>query len=262
MFFEASFAVPAHALAETLLAFAATFEGRIDRLSIVNADLRSREWAPKPERIAEILAYEEPVRMLSLFERRPAGEPNEPKRSVTSDRVPSMGDGPETHVIRVYGPEEEEPRLAPLWWQIATEAGFKAGNGYRIDSDRSGIYYSMMVANAVHGRDAIWEAFNRAADRHMRDAASFRPVVEGRMLRNVLRHNFMTAALAEEVRDILREAGLPEDGFVRYPPDRVVWTIEDTDTQRAAHSALHERGLVWEDDWLDLERSAPASGND
>lgn len=72
------------------------------------------------------------------------------------------------------------------------------------------------------------------------------------MLRNVLRYNFMPSSLADTVAEVLKQAGLPADGFSAYPKDRVVWSVPDPDAQRAAHDVLFQKGLVWEPVWIDL----------
>lgn len=258
MIFEASFYLNRPASLEMIMAFAETFGGRLNRMTITDARLRSRSWRPDPGRMADALAADFPPKHILLFQKGKDGNNNFPERTLQLIRLSAAEDEVSIFSLVANGPAEDEQAVAASWWALAAEAGAKVGHGYLQQWPILEIDYGMFAASVPEVRTPTWEAFNASCDRFALEQPSFAPTVEGQMLRNVLRQNFMTASLATAIKDGLKGAGLPTDGFAPCAQDRLVWTLPDPESQRAAHAALHSKGLVWENDWLDLAGYRPA----
>lgn len=257
MIFEASFYLNQPMSPEAIMAFAETFGGQLNRMAITDANLRSRSGRPDPGRMAEALAADFPPTHIQLFQKGKDGNNNVPERSLALTRLSIAEDEDRIFSLIANGPVEDEQTMAAAWWDLAGEAGAKAGNGYQLRWPIGDINYAMFAGSEPAVCTPTWEAFDASCHRFILDQASFLPVVEGKMLRNILRQNFMTASLAEAIKDGLQQSGLAIDGFVSCSQNRVVWTLPDPQSQRAIYAALHEMGLVWENDWLDLMAHRP-----
>lgn len=257
MIFEASFYLNRPVSPELIMAYAETFGGRLNRMTITDAYLRSRSWRPDPGRMAEALAADFLPAHILLFQKGKDENHSFPERTLQLIRKSDAEDEDRIFSLVANVPAEDEQAVAVSWWALAAESGAKAGHGYLQQWPILQINYGMFATSAPDVRTLTWEAFNASCDRLVFEQPSFSPVLEGTMLRNVLRQNFMTASLAEAVKDVLKEAGLPIDGFASSPGDRVVWTLPGPEAQRVAHGALHPKGLVWENDWFDLAGYRP-----
>ncbi|MGX5722959.1 hypothetical protein [Shinella zoogloeoides] len=258
MIFEASFYLDQPVPPDQIMTFAEAFGGRLNRMTITDARLRSKSWRPDPGRMADALAAEFPPAQILLFQKGKDGNNNFPECHLMLNRISAAEDRDHVFSLIANVPAEDEQSVAPGWWALAGEAGWKAGNGYLMQRPIRDINYGMFSTSVPVVRTETWTRFDDLCRDFRGDRASIEPVIEGRMLRNVLRQNFMTTSLAEAVRDALKKAGLPTDGFAPFPGDRVVWTLPDPESQRAAHGVLHRKGLVWENDWFDLAGYRPA----
>ena len=220
MIFEASFYLNQPVSLELIMTFAESVGGRLNRMTIADARLKSRSWRPGPGRMAEALAADFPPAHILLFQKGKDGNNNFPERSLMLNRLSAAEDRDHIFSLIANVPAEEEQVVAGSWWALAARTGAKAGHGYLQQWPILEINYGMFAASAPGVRTPTWEAFNASCDRLVFEPSSFSPVLEGTMLRNVLRQNFMTASLAETVRGALKEAGLPTDGFTPSPGDR------------------------------------------
>lgn len=69
MKFETCFYLDRPPSADLIMAFAATFDGRLNKMLITDAALKTRTWAPKKERIAQALTAEDPRSTLCCLRR-------------------------------------------------------------------------------------------------------------------------------------------------------------------------------------------------
>ncbi|QYG12139.1 MULTISPECIES: hypothetical protein [unclassified Microbacterium] len=251
MKFETCFYLDHPASADLIMAFAATFDGRLNKMLITDAHLKTRTWAPKQERIAQALTAEDPPVNIMLFEKG-KDESSGDSCYLQMTRWPSVSSGDDVFSLVVGAPTQDEKVLVTEWWHLASDAGLRSGNGYLQGTPSYDILYGMQGAPSPREPNDVWRSFSDTRQRYLKDPTSFHPVVQGKMLRNVLRYNFMPSSLADTVAEVLKQAGLPADGFSAYPKDRVVWSVPDPDAQRAAHDVLFQKGLVWEPVWIDL----------
>lgn len=258
MIFETSFYLDQPVSPEIIMAFAKTFDGRLNRMTITDANLKSRSSRPDQDKMVQALAADLPPRHIQLFQRGKDGNNNFPEYSLALISLSQVEEEDQIFSLIAYIPATDKDQLAADWWNLATEAGAKAGNGYLLHQPIRDINYGMFGSSVPNVRTPTWEAFDASCRRFIRDRPSFLPVVEGKMLRNVLRQNFMTTALAEAIKDTLCRSGLPVNGFAPFPQDRVIWTLPDSEMQRLAHDALHPERLVWENDWIDLAGYLPS----
>ncbi len=243
--------------AELLLAFAASFDGRLNRLQVMEQSEtgKTRTSAFRPEKVVAAMASEPPPWFVYLF---PRGADRRPAYDLGLSPL-QFHDGEPAYAVFAGVPGDEETLVADRWWRIAAEAGMLAGNGFLQPAPVDHLDYGTFYAGSPLGeKPPILQAWIDSTRRVRESRESFMAVVEGRMLRNVLRHNVMTTALADRVRATLGRAGLNVGVFVALPGERVIWTIEDTGEQQTAYAALCSEGLVWEAVWFDLGRRLDA----
>lgn len=258
MIFEASFYLNDPASAKLIMAFADTLGGRLNGMSITDTALRSRNSRPDLDKLTKALSDTSDVQHIILFQKGKDGNNNDPECYVQLARLSATPESEEVFSLAAAAPDDEQDKLAPLWWALAAKANINAGAGVLQNRPNTQINYGQLTGSRPRDPGPVWKAFDEACLRYMTDPISFKPVVKGDMLRNVLLHNFMTASLSLKVREVLDQAGLATDGFVDYPKDHVVWSVPDTQLQRAAHKALFDQGMVWEPVWLDLAAYIPA----
>lgn len=257
MIFEASFYMRTPLSAAQIMDFAATFDGRLDRMTITDANLKSKSGKPDAEKIAQALKAKYLPAHILLFEKGKDGNNNFPRRSLMLARLSAPEDKDGMFSLIAQVPAEDEPVVAADWWRLAAGTGLNAGHAYLMQWPVREINHGMFAALTPDRATQTWTEFDAACQRLMLEPESFHPVLDGKMLRNVLRDNFMPASLAGTVLDVLKAVGRPVDEVVAYGPDRVVWTLPDPESQRLAHDLLSRHGLIWERSWLDLAGYVP-----
>lgn len=240
------------------MAFAETFGGRLNRMTITDARLRSRSWRPDRDRISQAFDADYSPSLILLFERGRSGKENDAGCMLMLNRLSAAEDDEAIFTLVASIPAEEQSRVAADWWALAAGAGWKAGHGYLMQPPIRDIFYGGFSPTAPSKeRTETWKAFDAACVRRTLDPGSFRPVIEGRMLRNVLAQNFLTESLAKVVQERLSKAGRQCGEFASLASDRFLWTVPEIEEQKLAHAALHRLGLVWEPVWLDLASFTP-----
>lgn len=256
MFYEVSFYLNHLSTPESIMDFAASFGKKLDWMVITDAELRSRSWRPAANRIETAFAAEYVPTHIYLYLREKNGNNNSPRFNLEWMRN-SMPEAPVKDMIIALVtniPIENKAEIAKDWWRLAAGLGAATGNGYFLKPGaRREINYGAFGAMSYFENKPIWMKLFRSSERFSRQKSSFLPVARGKMLRNVLRYNFMPPELAEEIESGLKKSGLPVEGFESQPTGHVVWTVPDLELQKAAHKALLALGLVWELDWMDLE---------
>ncbi|MCV2447578.1 hypothetical protein E3D03_009905 [Paracoccus sp. DMF] len=257
MIFEATFYIDHTVSSEVIMAFAQTFGGRLDRMTITDANLKSKSGKPDAEKIAQAPKAKYPPAHIQLFEKGKDGNNNFPLRSLMLARLSAADDKDSMFSLIAQIPAEDESLVAADWWRLAAGAGLNAGHAYLMQWPVREINYGMFAALTPDRPTQTWTDFDASCQRLMLEPDRFRPVLEGKMLRNVLPQNFMTDSLAETIKEKLRVTGLATDGFDSLPQNRAVWTLPGPEVQRMAHRILYREGLVWEIDWIDLAGYLP-----
>ena len=89
MIFEASFYLNRPVSPEVIMAYAETFGGRLNRMTITDAKLRSRSSRPDPARMAQALAADFLPSQILLFQKGKDGNNNVPDYALELTRLSS-----------------------------------------------------------------------------------------------------------------------------------------------------------------------------
>ena len=222
---------------------------------------KTRTGAFRPEKVVAALETE-PLPWVYLFQKRAGVSTTHPGYDLEFSTQRFL-EGDPVYVLRAAVPGQEGASLAGRWWRIAAESGLLAGSGYAQSTPVDHLGYGTFYAGSPLGeKPRILQDWIDSERRMRYERESFMPVVEGRILRNVLRHSLMTAVLAGRIRAALDRAGVSIGAFEALPGERVLWTIEDPGAQQDAYAVRSDEGLVWEHVWFDLGRQmGPSIGS-
>uniref|UniRef100_A0A9E8CNK3 Uncharacterized protein n=1 Tax=Bosea sp. NBC_00436 TaxID=2969620 RepID=A0A9E8CNK3_9HYPH len=115
MTFEASFYLNRAVSPEVIMAFAETFGGRLNRMTITDASLRSRSWRPDPARIAQALDADFLPSQILLFQKGKDGNNNLPDYAMELTRLSSAEESDTIYLLSAQVPAEDEEELAADW---------------------------------------------------------------------------------------------------------------------------------------------------
>lgn len=186
---------------------------------------------------------------------RVRGEDNRvPRCSVHLNRVDWKKEG--LFALTLTCDAENGPATLPKWLEVLKDIdGLAYGCGSeaaRVNLDFS--YWQFLVAYAEDDVPGYLVA-KRNCKRASAEPASFYPVIEGRQLRSVFAVNLVTPEVLARVDAV---AGQRYGQRSALGAGLVLWRLPDPDERRDLFGLLRGGGLVFDDEWLDIQSYLPS----